>query len=1747
LDIDAGAPLILIPHSSRTKDVLVLDLGKLRVKNTFLFDGAEGTTSHKRAEQREEKSSRKLSEQDAVRNLERDGHKSGDAATKADDVMNQSVYGSLDTDWRFPPGATSPQIPQPKNSAQAHSNRNVLSSFYSAFGSGTAVVASSSVGRSPADPKFTTSYTPTTFHTTTSGAGAGPALSARQESVDYKCLLDVTHIQLVDMEVYSARWSPPSQPPSGEEEITTSPSDLQFPSFVIQRESGKILKEKCRLCLQVERNLDGDISHAVPDFSVDGKLSSVCLTLDVQQYQLVRGLLAHNFGEQCEEFQRQLMLHLKDPRIQTVLTGQLFVGFSVNLELDGVLLELLLAHEDTGCREVSLARFDFMRSRLLFESRTDGSKDIDLVSHEIKVHDTRYRDNPANVRPNIFSEILKPSSSDGAHGDSLQLELHCRTNKDCARYTVLLNNMRVLGVFDWIMAVSDFLSVGPEDPFKKDKEDAAMEQLHAPASNLITPTNCGSILTKRIPVAEKKEQLLEVCLNMTDTELVVVEDAAYKDTNAIILSGTTLLMYREANNRPLSFSLQGLEVFSCSLSAEDETALSIIDPMSLLLELNNSPATQDRKISGGLLDAASCVERPPILEASFQTLTIRLSYNDIRLFTAILNSMPQQFLRSSDKHSPPDRQLTTLQDLGFAASDCERALGVCQGRIEEAAIWLTKNATTVVAADGPSKPARLNISGFEIKEGSISVCLIDDCLDADVPLLELLFTDINVLHKFRPQGQGHAKFRLHGDYYNRLLSGWEPFIENWLCNVAWHEELMPDDRSKLHLDVNSPNFETLNLNVTSTLLELFTLTKAKWTEDYAKSCDQKDATYNSRRRVPFIPFAIRNHTGSDVRFSTITSMPTRMQESSFRPDDLWKKNATWRDVAPSCELPFLIDEREKIRHKHTHELKVHQLVLKVDGWETVAPVSVDKVGVYFRRAERDSSSQVFRDLPPARIVFEVTIEGSARKVITVRSPILLDNQLEDAVEVKLDCASGATTSNKSLIMRVESKTRMALPLRFIHSTMSTRPVGWSLTWCAKPISWQAVTRAGEVQNTMHSCDTRGADKDTYRFCVSVYRQHFPDNLVPSAGNFSSHDLSAPYVQPGHVITITPPLRIENLLPIDVNYTLKVGAGARFEGTIKPGKMNCHVGVDLNQYLQLGLTLENYPTCRELMIPAGTVDYRVKMCLQDTMNRQLELIVIIKARLGGSLQLSILAPYWLVNKSGLPLIFKEDGSSTIAAGQFDEHEIARSVMPLLFCFTEKENSYCSMKLGKSVHGPGTVPQWCSRFRLIRGITVSQVHVAQPSRPDWVYNIGIEVRPGRGRYSETSVVRFTPRYQLDNRSRHKLAYAQRHLAKTLAMSDFLTALPNCVLPFHWPRVDFDTLLCVRLMDLPTCSWSGGFLIDAVDSFHINMRDEFNRCVFLRVDVVLQGATYVAVFTDADQMPPPYRIDNFAEVPVMFYQSRVTNEKLKTYIKPRTSLPYAWDEPTLLRQITLKVPSGTSGTYDLDAVYTGECEKLCYENFIYIAFTHTFKNRSPKSTNSAATKSSSTSSHADYRTFVESQELVLDVVTPNMVVVLKKKEPGKRSQLWRMSSTGMLTHEGSSVPRDPRNPTYSSSVVYVLDIKDIALQPNRDMPLTLRKPDDRRRSTQIWKFVDGQLCCGEKAKLFVQAKDGIFGLRDGGEAVLGPVTPVPKHPSNYAELPPETAIHRDKLQPGSGYLVIKVSITRSNFFNFLETLQS
>lgn len=59
----------------------------------------------------------------------------------------------------------------------------------------------------------------------------------------------------------------------------------------------------------------------------------------------------------------------------------------------------------------------------------------------------------------------------------------------------------------------------------------------------------------------------------------------------------------------------------------------------------------------------------------------------------------------------------------------------------------------------------------------------------------------------------------------------------------------------------------------------------------------------------------------------------------------------------------------------------------------------------------------FSALPPVRVVFSITMEGSARKIITVQSALVVKNFLEVPMEVRLDSPS-APDSEYSLLLNI---------------------------------------------------------------------------------------------------------------------------------------------------------------------------------------------------------------------------------------------------------------------------------------------------------------------------------------------------------------------------------------------------------------------------------------------------------------------------------------------------------------------------------------------------------------------------------------------------------------------------------------------------------------------------------------------------------------------------------------------------------
>ena len=411
---------------------------------------------------------------------------------------------------------------------------------------------------------------------------------------------------------------------------------------------------------------------------------------------------------------------------------------------------------------------------------------------------------------------------------------------------------------------------------------------------------------------------------------------------------------------------------------------------------------------------------------------------------------------------------------------------------------------------------------------------------------------------------------------------------------------------------------------------------------------------------------------------------------------------------------------------------------------------------------------------------------------------------------------------------------------------------------------------------------------------------------------------------------------------------------------------------------------------------------------------------------------------------------------------------------------------------------------------------------PPATEKIYEFGIDIRSGRDRYSNTKIVTIAPRYQIENLTTYRLEFAQKCMVdgslssnsstgyhsnqssfsgseyggspighrgsfaahrssfgggylqqqqqQIISMSSAtsaISALPKSNTPFHWPATDSPKLLVVRISSLPGCAWSGAFTVGAEPSasFHLNIRDDSGRSFFLRVEILLQSATYFIVFTEANQLPPPVRVENFSQVPIEFYQAGTTSLLQRTRVRPNSSIPYALDEPLLPSHLTVAAPGGACSTYDLNSFAPGD--SLTYDNFYYIAFEETFAQATAFGFGGGGGGFYGTGYLAhdldddeqlmlmmlaggggggggdlmddndNFSLGPGAQMLVLDVPdgteylsfqggehfgsssppTAEMKpVLLTRKERGKRSQLWRIDVHSRIIHEGSCPPVEP-----------------------------------------------------------------------------------------------------------------------------------
>ncbi|EDV41143.2 uncharacterized protein Dana_GF23570 [Drosophila ananassae] len=1441
-------------------------------------------------------------------------------------------------------------------------------------------------------------------------------------------ILDVMRINLVNINLYSGEKST-VKTKKDQENDTILIADLNF-----LRLGQPFFNDATFLHLQLERNLSAENNRVCPDISVQGTFSKLNGMINIQQYKLIRSFLNNNIGEHtddiywnysnnsCTSIERLSTVSLL-PKIEASRTVSILISIRILLEDVSLLLALNTSHRTVV---EPLSCIHFLKSTLEIDLFSDGSQDIDLISSNILIEDERKDTGMGNE--NMFKNILEPSKKEVRPENSVQVEVHCRKKGNFCKYTIMLNNMRVFALLSFLDQLKSYL--------QEDSPAPVVSNVTNPSSQ--KPQVDNSVAT-------------EFVVNITDSEIIFAEECSRLDSNAIILKSTTVISYKpNSNSVPLSLNINHLEIFSCTLDAEEESALSIIDPFTLNIELRSNCLN-------------ILIQKP---------LNIRLSYVDVKLFSRMARLLPTQTSRSKNVISKADSDLEKVAPLvamGFELSDCLYAMQVNDWRLNDAALWLTHQK------QNSYKNPSLELKTAVVDANLISVFIIDDCMDADVPLLEISLSKFLLNFTFKTQDPnpketnvrhfslGNIDTEAAVNYYNRRLSGWEPVAESWESNIKWKFAKGHFDNKK-RFEIGISSKQMLKLNVTSTFIELFNMVLKNWTNDF------NDNATKNKQRSPFIPFALQNLTGTPLLFKPIYAPLGDLSCSDMHQFELIKH---WSSVQPNETKTFDFSQKSKLRHVHSHQLNLHQIFVQIHGWTLIGPISIDKVGMFFRTTTMDNQYST-----KTRIVFDISLIGSAQKLIKVKSSLEVLNKMDRNVFLKMSLKS-SHSDGLTAISVIKPNDELSLPLKFIDASLhiahnTNESEAYEDTgFTHSEIAWNL----GGKENLPKLYVSYDKSKSLLYTLVYINREIF---------HTKEQNL------PGHRITLLPPLKINNMLCCDLMFKIHETATGRINASESINIYNVNICEPFN----LSITLDNFQLSGQLKIPmshSGVVEPKLK--LYDIKKRELHLRISIQSCKGKGMEIHISAPVWIINKTGLPLICKQEGTNNTAAGQFEEHETARQVAPLMFSFSDQEGSPAlEVRLGNAL---GAKNMWCKSFSTTsKELTYRELRAENTKGS---YAIGISVRRGRGLYACTTFVILSPRYHLHNRSGYKLEFIQLCDVANNDRPDprkIISAPIDCNFAFHWPNWDQDQFICVRIPEIECCCWSKGIPITGLNnqSLYINVRNDWGEMFFLRLEIISKDATYILLFTDARTLPPPIRIDNCSEVVINFSQTR-TKPVWITPVRPQSSLSYVLDDPLGMKALLMEAPGGNMIEFPVRKDFK---KTLTYTNFIYIAFHGTFERSGDEE--------------------VHHRNLVLGVHGKKVVIV--EKNSGDRSQLWLMNSSGQLEHEGSTPPIQSND---GNAVRLVLDLERPP-NPTEFTTLVVRTPNKQRVTTQTWRFENGRLMC--HANMCVQSRYGEIGLKPYCDAVVGRIE---NNSTKKYSIPLAQHIVAQKLRPGSGQLEI------------------
>eukprot|EP01134_Creolimax_fragrantissima_P005907 CFRG5907T1 len=1056
---------------------------------------------------------------------------------------------------------------------------------------------------------------------------------------------------------------------------------------------------------------------------------------------------------------------------------------------------------------------------------------------------------------------------------------------------------------------------------------------------------------------EKLERSLKLTMHLMRPEAVFLYDFGSVHSSAVVVQGSFLFILQASSDGDIEWrgDLSNFSSYSYWLS-KDDTRVTLLYPSKFQLEYTDKVDKMDgtKRIRDLICQAGRITLRLSMVELDL----LRHLYNT---YSSLLQPESEQdddeisraeLMRVEENEREKKKLLASLSDMGYDEEWCQSALTVNNDNVENAADWLitnyspkkkppsiysVQNLQTVkqiglVPAKSPSPETsslnvakRLSLSnppnvvnslatpGNVVREqltldGEVYIQFYRTIGNVVQPLAELVSKPLMV--DVRNWSSDNASLvinsRFSYDFFNTNLSSWESFLEPHGIRVEYYNKrekgrfLSIEPSEKLEVNISQPLFACMQ-----TMIE---------------GVSEKDPSYwkEAQDRVDYKPHMIRNLTGLPVTMYSSGDPTTLISVDSGQEVAFGDGVKDWTDDLGN-------GSQNEQRQKMQAALKRMNVTLQIEGHTKLQPIELVRMGRACYAMLEDTSTGAGRGgsrrARTTYVIVDVYVENN-RRVVEVRSTVQIVNHMSRPLNIR------SLTENTYSDYIIQAGKTFSIPVDMASANFKVRLLANKDT---------SVT--DDTANV-----TKSVDQET-GFCPSIvqwsrfvskkkghHKGTFASPLVcphdPGAGDdhtlthvmmhvtYEQSVLNTSY--PLHCFSFWAPLRVQNLLPVDIMVFVKGPHGYLPYHVSPGGVVECHT-IDTAQEAVIRVAIDKYEMSDDIIVASQKSVLANRTCLTPTHRADSALNIFIENKSMieyGARLISLWASFWIVNMTGLQLLCKSIPSQgsretllpVTSPGHVQMHSLEMSKYP-----AADEIAIRTLETG-----------WSNAMRLdptgsssVVTLTVGEQKMLR-SNIQKQYEIGVKVKHCSGVYHRTRLIQLIPNILFLNVYGFPLEYVQDNV-NTPAVT--ISSMQST--PFHWPVNSELQHLRIRAKGVIQGSsdvwgWSEPFSLNPskLTHFTVKLRGNRNKQLvgYIPVSVTWVKAGHVVIFGRTyGKTDTSYIIRNNTALPLQYWQEGVGKEILD----PKSEIAYGFDRLLTPQFLNVQVQGDdlTARAYELD----------------------------------------------------------------------------------------------------------------------------------------------------------------------------------------------------------------------------------------